>query len=135
MDFSFSFKSSVQGVFYEEWEIKTEPFCLYDLERVKFTGMASGEDKYQEKRKEFLQRKDQELKDQRIAEMVNDILENVKTPVQEGEDLSDPEIQRRVFEDKNKDKNLYYSPLGLNWFKYLEQELARELNLQGPAAE
>lgn len=58
MDFSFSFKSSVQGVFYEEWEIKTEPFCMYDLEHVKFTGMATGEDKYQEKREELLKRKD-----------------------------------------------------------------------------
>jgi hypothetical protein len=46
MDFSFSFKSSVKGVFFEEWEIKTEPFCLNELEKVKFTGIAVEDDTF-----------------------------------------------------------------------------------------
>ena len=38
-------------------------------------------------------------------------------------------MQRRLFQDRNRDKNLYFSTLGVNWFKFLEGELRKELNI------
>jgi hypothetical protein len=43
--------------------------------------------------------------------------------------MNDEAVMKRLFEEKNRDKNLYYTSLGVNWFKFLERELRNELNI------
>ena len=38
LPFSFSFKSNVTGIFYEEWTLKCEPPLIDPLAIIKFTG-------------------------------------------------------------------------------------------------
>lgn len=55
--------------------------------------------------------------------------EKAATPKGEVIDMNDEAVMKRLFEEKNRDKNLYYTSLGVNWFKFLERELRNELNI------
>ena len=46
LPFSFSFKSNVTGIFYEEWILKCEPSLIDPLPTIKFTGQAIETDPY-----------------------------------------------------------------------------------------
>jgi len=64
-----------------------------------------------------------------MNEIMNDIIEKVKTPTPPLPDLDDPEVCRREFESKNKDENLFYNPLVIKWWRDLELSIYQEKNI------
>lgn len=61
--------------------------------------------------------------------MVEDVIDQVKTPEGEPLDLTDKVVQKEQFEINNRNKNLYHTQLAVNWFEYLRGMLLKELNM------
>lgn len=78
--FVFSFLSKITGIFNEEWQLKCEPPCLQPLPNLKLTGIANIDDELTNMRKKF----EVDIKNRfslKIAtEIVEDVMEEVKTP-------------------------------------------------------
>jgi hypothetical protein len=62
-----------------------------------------------------------------IQEIVDDIVDGVKTPPKPPPDLTDPKVCQQVFERQNKDMNLYYNPMVLEWWWNLSRNLEDKL--------
>ena len=58
-----------------------------------------------------------------IDEIIEDILVKVKTPTPPLPDFEDPAICKEYFEARNSSKRVYYTPLVIKWFRFLENEL------------
>jgi len=61
------------------------------------------------------------------SEIVDDIIDGVKTPPPEPLDLTDPKVCCEVFEENNKDMNLWYNPMIMNWWWNLQQGIEKAL--------
>lgn len=64
-----------------------------------------------------------------MLEIVNDVVDAVKTPTPPLPDLEDPAVCRKEFEAKNAKMNLWYNALIVRWLRRLEAELYEELKL------
>lgn len=64
-----------------------------------------------------------------INSIVEDAIFRVKTPTPPLPDLNNPEVCKSEFESKNSKKHLYYTALAVNWFRYLKDEIFKELSL------
>lgn len=62
-----------------------------------------------------------------VREIINDVLDNVKTPTPPLPDLDDPEVCKREFEEKNMRYNFYYTPMVVELWHNLRAELYQEL--------
>lgn len=65
--------------------------------------------------------------DKNIAEIVKDIVDNVRTPTPPLPDLENPEVCEREYEDKNYRQRLYYSSVAISFLRNMEQELYEEI--------
>ena len=64
-----------------------------------------------------------------IAEIVKDIVDDVRTPTPPLPDLENPEVCEREYEDKNHKQRLYYSSVVISFLRNMEKELYDELQL------
>jgi hypothetical protein len=78
--FIFSFRSEKPGIFNEEWELLTEPQLLEAAQILNLSGMATKSDNYVEKRDKLNQQFEKELINQNSANIVEEIVGDVKTP-------------------------------------------------------
>ena len=70
---------------------------------------------------------DAKHKERFVGEIINDILEEVRTPTPPLPDLDDPEVCKREFEEKNQKYHLYYTPLTMSLFRNLQKLVYDEL--------
>jgi len=47
----------------------------------------------------------------------------VKTPPRPPPDLTDPVVCQRIFEDRNKELNLFYNPMVMKWWWKLHHDI------------
>ena len=91
--FTFSFRSADKpGMFFEEWELITDPHMLQPLPVIYLTGIATLNDG--ERQKKILEKKEQvdnEIKAIQEKEKEKDVLAEVKEPEAPAPDLRDPE--------------------------------------------
>jgi hypothetical protein len=127
--FIFAFISKITGIFNEEWLLKCEPPTIQHLPNLKLSGNAISEDNLKDWRHTFDTQTYNHFIEKSMNEIVNDVVEAVKTPTPPLPDLEDPEICRREFEEKNKEQNLWYNPLVIKWFRHLENEIYEILKL------
>ena len=103
-------------MFFEEWELITEPALLQPLPVVNLSGMAIKEDLLGQRRKELDDNYQDYIKDENASEIINDILYNVKTPTPPLPNMRDPETFKKYFEENNKHLGLYYSRSTMDQF-------------------
>lgn len=72
---------------------------------------------------------DAKHKNRFISEIINDVLDEVRTPTPPLPDLDDPEVCKREFEEKNAKYHVYYSPLVMNLYRQLQAIIYEELHL------
>lgn len=123
INFIFSFKSGVTGIFTETWELDLLPKNLKPLPPIRLKGHAITSDPNTEFRDELdIQLQTYHLLNG-ITEIVDDILEGVKTPPRPPPDLTDPVVCQRIFEDRNKELNLFYNPMVMKWWWKLHHDI------------
>jgi len=78
-------------MFNEEWELLTEPLLLNALPQVCLSGIATQEDQYEKRRKDFWQAYDEEFaKRESVNENTTTWSSNIKHPKVTEPDLNDP---------------------------------------------
>lgn len=90
--FTFSFRSVDAGMFYEEWEMLTEPSLLKPLQVLSLSGTAIEEDSDVEE----LAALDAELEGEAVqhtaAEVLEDMVDDVRTSTPPLPDMRDPDV-------------------------------------------
>jgi len=82
-----------------------------------------------EKRREDLSKQlDKDYIVKNIAEIVKDIVDDVRTPTPPLPDLENPEVCEREYEEKNYKNRLWYSSVVVSFLRNMEKELYEELN-------
>lgn len=120
--FTFSFRSTIPGMFFEEWEIITEPVCLQPLKVLTLNGISIEE----ETEIDELQRFDKEVgeinQNHFIDEIVDDIIDRVRTPTPPLPEMQEPTVFAKEFEEKNKKYGLWFGSYEMNAFYDLLKE-------------
>lgn len=125
--FIFSFRSeSKAGMYFEEWELLTEPQLLATLPQLNLSGIVIKRDQDGENRQGLLDRREGEVKDQLIQEILEtDLLAKIESPPPLPPNLRDPEVFKAIFEDKNKHLGLYYTPQTMNAIFELLEDISQ----------
>jgi len=64
-----------------------------------------------------------------ISEILNDVIDEVRTPTPPLPDLEDPVVCKREFEEKNAKYSLYYTPIVMNLYRHFQAMIYEELHL------
>lgn len=133
----FAFISQVTGIFSEEWELKCEPPTIpsVSVPRLKLTGNAIDVDELKEWRSEFDSESLNSYLRKGMLEIIEDILDNVRSPPPPPPDISIPEIACKEFEAKNVHLYLWYNPLVMKWWYVLRSDLLEELHIDASTNE
>lgn len=120
--FTFSFRSTVPGMFFEEWEIITEPALLKPLPVLTLNGI-SIEDQTQLQEIENFDQEVAEINDKQFfQEIMDDVIEKVRTPTPPLPEMQKPEVFAKEFEKKNHKYGLCYGEYEMNAFYDLINE-------------
>jgi MYCBP-associated protein family len=114
--FTFSFRSADKpGMFFEEWELITDPQLLQQLPLIYLSGISTLND---DKRQNLIQAKkakvEGEIKDNIVKEQLQDILDQVKEPEKPKPDIRDPQTFVKAFEENNRHIGVYFSQSIMN---------------------
>lgn len=120
--FTFSFRSTVPGMFFEEWEILTEPRCLQPLKILTLNGISIEE----ETDLREIDRLDDEVSNinekNYFKEIMDDIIDRVRTPTPSLPEMQETEVFAQQFELKNKKYGLWFGNYEMNAFNDLLNE-------------
>lgn len=129
--FTFSFRSTNLGIFNEEWELLTEPALLTPLPVLSMSGIAIED----ETDLAELAALDAELETQdnnhMYEEILEDIVDAVKSPTPPLPNMEDPEVFKENFEANNSKYGLWYTPHVMNSFKRLRDEVSHKIGEKG----
>ena len=132
--FTFSFRSISPGMFFEEWEIVTEPVCLQPLKLLTLNGISIEE----ETDVVEIERMDNEVaginEKNFFSEIMDDIVDRVRTPTPPLPEMDQPDVFSKEFELKNKKYGLWYGNYEMNAFKELIKDINQRLGTD-PEAE
>jgi hypothetical protein len=125
--FTFSFRSTLPGIFFEEWEVITEPMCIQPLKMLTLNGISIEE----ETDVVEIERLDSEVaqinEKNFFSEIMDDIVDRVRSPTPPLPDMDDPEVFAKEFELKNKKYGLWYGTYEMNAYKDLLIETHKRL--------
>jgi hypothetical protein len=120
--FTFSFRSTVPGMFFEEWEIVTEPVCLQPLKVITLNGV-SIESETDLVEIERLDNEISRINDKNFfREIMDDVIDRVRPTTPPLPDMESPEVFATQFEEKNKKYGLWFGSYEMNAFKELIRE-------------
>jgi hypothetical protein len=125
--FTFTFRSLTAGVYVEEWELLTDPMLHTPLPKLSLSGMAIKEEEYVKERQDLSDKLIKQSADNTAMEILNDVIEAVKTPTPPLPDMSNPEIFREIFETNNKKYELWYTPSVQRAFVDLWEQIIRRM--------
>lgn len=114
--FTFSFRSSDKpGMFFEEWELITDPHTLTKLPLFYLSGMATQND---DKRQGLIQAKlnlvEKEIRENKEKQRQLDELDQVTEPLPPKPDFRDVATFKQWFEEKNRHIGVYFSESIMN---------------------
>lgn len=89
------------------------------IERLKLTGNAIDVDELKDWRKEYDKQSLNKYVQKGISEILNDIIERVRTPTPPLPDLNNPEVCKIYFEERNSDHHIWYNTLVIKWWRIL----------------
>ncbi len=117
-------------MFFEEWELITEPLLLQPLPLVYLSGMALKDDDMVEHRAQVLEKLEKETFQLFTDELVDDLVGGVSTPPLPPPDLHDPAVFKDLFEERNKHLGLYFTQYTMdaswNLFHDVKKRLASQ---------
>lgn len=117
--FTFSFRSTKPGMFFEEWEILTEPSCLEPIQKLTLNGVSIEP----ETDLDEIDRLDNEVfkinQTNFFNEIMLDILDGVRTPTPPLPNMEEPDVFSKEFEQINKKYNLWYGDYEMRAYKEL----------------
>lgn len=85
-------------MFFEEWELLTEPLLLQALPMVNLSGIAIQEDEYVQTRQNIENEFEAIFVEQNATEIFEDVFDRVKTPTPPLPNMRDPETFKHYFE-------------------------------------
>ena len=132
--FTFSFRSADKpGMFFEEWELITDPHLLHPLPMVYLSGIATlNDDERQKMIKDRREQVQKEIAAHRAKEAELDLLDQVKEPEAPAPDMKDPATFSKAFEQNNRHLGLYFSQSVMNQlYELIEDILIRSPDLHG----
>jgi hypothetical protein len=122
--FVFSFKTEKVGMFNEEWELLTEPALLGSLPQLSLSGIGEAEDELVQARADFEAMFTAEMNTMASKftdDGISEIQMESKTPTKVLPDIEDPLVFAPLFEERNRDRVLYYSkPVMEGFFDLLD---------------
>lgn len=117
--FTFSFRSTKPGMFFEEWEILTEPCCLEPIQKLTLNGI-SIEPEIDLVEIDRLDNEVAQVNESNfIKEIMQDLFDRVRTPTPPLPDMEAPEVFAIEFEAVNKKYNLWYGEYEMRAYKDL----------------
>ena len=96
-------------MYFEEWELLTEPALLSPLPLINLSGMAVKEDTLGGEREKIEKVFNRQYVDHMADEMFEDMFCEVKTPTPDAPDMRDPATFQKFFEMRNRHLGLYFS--------------------------
>lgn len=90
---------------------------------LKLKGLAYVEDKWKEARTKFMQEMKCKKEKALAEEIVQDIVDQVKSPPPPPPDVTQPSIAESIFESKNSNQRLFYNQQVHTWFTELYNEI------------
>ena len=110
-------------MFFEEWELLTEPMLLQPLPMVALSGIATQEDAFVEARAKIDEEFEKRYVQHYSEELLDDIVGAVRTPTPPPPNMRDPETFKQFFEEKNKHLGLYFTKYSMDAFYELLEDV------------
>lgn len=128
--FTFSFRSAEKpGMYFEEWELLTDPQLLTGLPVVNLSGIATlADDVRQNMIAEKKKSVEAQIEGAIVKESLLDILDQVKEKEAPPPDMRDPDTFKHFFELNNRHIGLYFSQSVMNQL----YELVEDILLRAP---
>ena len=99
--FTFSFRSEELGIYFEEWEVVTEPALIKPLKVLSLTGISIQDQTHIK----AIENYDEEVafvnQNRFFDEIMNDVIDRVRTPTPPLPEMETPEVFAKEFEEKN----------------------------------
>lgn len=105
---TFRFFSKLPGSFTSRWELQTTPHIR--LEPFRMHAICTHSDLFLQQRAEFEKAMHEKQILNQISELVNDVVDDVKTVSDGSPDFADPFIQELYFEDANEHSEVFFQP-------------------------
>jgi hypothetical protein len=125
--FTFSFRSEKPGMYFEEWELLTEPLLLSSLPLLNLSGMSTQSDSRVAERLKLESQFLHEFKDSNALEIFEEVFDKVESPPKPLPDIRDQGTFKRLFEERNKHLGLYYTKFIMKSFFELYEDIEYKL--------
>ncbi len=138
--FVFTFRSEKEGIFYEEWQLHTIPELPIKLPAIQLNGVALKYDcdelKYRAfkncRRKLISDRIEDHAKHTLAKEIIDDLVEAVRTPTPPPPNIRDPVVFCYLFENNNRKLRLHFSQSIIDKYLDILKRVGAELKEEIP---